>query len=227
MHTPVLGHRSVRVATRRRGQAPGPARDPRSLQLPMADSSLRPATPADAAALAALGQQTFTQTFGHTYRPEDLAAFLAGAYSVAWHEALLADPARITWLAEAGSEIIGFGIAGACNLPVPNLEPKAGEIQRLYLRADWQGRGIGSRLLEHLLAELQQRGHAPLYVGVWSRNHRAQRLYARYAFKKVGDYLFPVGEHQDHEFILRRSQAGGFEGERNDTGPVPLPAPGP
>jgi ribosomal protein S18 acetylase RimI-like enzyme len=171
----------------------------------MAAARLRPATPADAAALAALGEETFTRTFGHTYRAEDLAAFLAAAYSVAWHEALLADPARVTWLAEAGGEPIGFGIAGPCKLPVANLEPRAGEIQRLYLRAEWQGRGIGSRLLEQLLADLQRSGHAPLYVGVWSQNHGAQRLYARHGFSKVGDYYFPVGEHRDHEFILRRS----------------------
>jgi ribosomal protein S18 acetylase RimI-like enzyme len=171
----------------------------------MADYSLRPGTPADAAALAALGQATFAHTFGHTYRPADLAAFLAGAYSVAWHEALLADRTRATWVADSGGELIGFGIAGACKLPVPSLEPRAGEIQRLYLRGDWQGRGIGSRLLEQLLAELQRRGHAPLYVGVWSQNLGAQRLYARYGFNKVGDYFFPVGEHRDHEFILKRS----------------------
>jgi RimJ/RimL family protein N-acetyltransferase len=40
---------------------------------------------------------------------------------------------------------------------------------------------------------------------VWSENFGAQRLYARYGFTRVGDYFFPVGEHRDHEFILRRS----------------------
>jgi ribosomal protein S18 acetylase RimI-like enzyme len=175
--------------------------------------ALRPATPADAAALAALGQQTFTATFGHLYRPEDLAAFLAESYSVAWHERLLADPSRLTWVADHSGELVGFGIAGPCKLPVPDREPRAGEIQRLYLRAEWHGRGIGSRLLERLLLELQRRGHAPLYVGVWSENLGAQRLYARYGFTQVGDYFFAVGEHRDHEYILRqhstREAAGG------------------
>lgn len=39
--------------------------------------SLRPATAADAPALAELGRDSFTAAFGHLYRPEDLAAFLA------------------------------------------------------------------------------------------------------------------------------------------------------
>ncbi len=170
----------------------------------MDDVILRRAGPADAAALAALGRRTFTHTFGHTYRPEDLAAFLAESYSVEWHVALLADPARDTWVAAAGAGLVGFGVAGPCKLPVEALEPTAGEIQRLYLRDDWQGRGIGTRLLERLLADLAARGHDPLYVGVWAENTGAQRLYGRYGFTRVGEYFFPVGAHQDHEFILRR-----------------------
>lgn len=171
----------------------------------MSAVALRPALPNEAEALADLGQQAFRDTFGHLYRPEDLATFLAAAYSVAWHEALLADPSRMTWVAEHAGTLVGFGIAGPCKLPVQGLEPRAGEIQRLYLHRDWYSRRIGSRLLEQLLLELQQRGHTPIYVGVWSENHGAQRLYARYGFTRVGDYWFPVGEHRDHEFILRRA----------------------
>ena len=33
--------------------------------------TLRPATKADAATLAALGSRTFTDTFGHLYDPDD------------------------------------------------------------------------------------------------------------------------------------------------------------
>lgn len=170
----------------------------------MDEALLRRATTHDATALAALGQRTFTHTFGHTYRPEDLAAFLAESYSVAWHAELLADPGRDTWVAEAADGLVGFGIAGPCKLPVDPLEPTAGEIQRLYLRDDWQGRGLGTRLLERLLADLAARGRAPVYVGVWAENTGAQRLYARHGFVRVGEYFFPVGAHRDHEFILRR-----------------------
>lgn len=46
--------------------------------------------------------------------------------------------------------------------------------------------------------------HEPLYIGVWSENFGAQRLYARYGFQPVGEYLFPVGQHRDREFILKR-----------------------
>lgn len=51
---------------------------------------------------------------------------------------------------------------------------------------------------------LAQAGHEPLYIGVWSEKFGAQRLYARHDFQRVGEYLFPVGEHRDLEFVLKR-----------------------
>ncbi|MEM9766014.1 MAG: GNAT family N-acetyltransferase, partial [Pseudomonadota bacterium] len=38
--------------------------------------TLRRATVDDAETIAQLGADTFTETFGHIYKPEDLAAFL-------------------------------------------------------------------------------------------------------------------------------------------------------
>jgi hypothetical protein len=42
---------------------------------------------------------------------------------------------------------------------------------------------------------------------VWSENHGAQRLYARYGFDKIGEYGFPVGQTIDREFILKQTRA--------------------
>ena len=42
----------------------------------MSDIIHRDASPADAALMARLGPETFTEAFGHLYSPENLAAFL-------------------------------------------------------------------------------------------------------------------------------------------------------
>ena len=43
----------------------------------MADFTYRDATPADADLMARIGPETFTETLGHLYTPENLTAFLA------------------------------------------------------------------------------------------------------------------------------------------------------
>ena len=47
-------------------------------------------------------------------------------------------------------------------------------------------------------------GRADVWIGVWSENYGAQRLYRRFGFDKAGEYEFVVGETRDREFIFRR-----------------------
>lgn len=159
--------------------------------------------------MARVARETFMETFGHLYRPEDLAAFLASAYEVEKIRRELADPAGAGWLVEAADAAVGYAQAGPCALPHPQAQPGAGELKRLYLRKAWQRGGLGRRLLSEALAWLERDGARDLYIGVWSENHGAQRLYARLGFEKVGEYGFPVGAALDREFILRRA-AGAF-----------------
>ena len=59
---------------------------------------------------------------------------------------------------------------------------------------------------------LERDGPRTLWIGVWSENLGAQRFYGRYGFEKVGEYLFPVGNTNDHEFILRRLKTAAAHG---------------
>jgi ribosomal protein S18 acetylase RimI-like enzyme len=166
--------------------------------------TIRRAGPDDAEALSRIGAETFTETFGHLYPPEDLTAFLAYAYGLERTRAALADPARAAWLVEADGAVVGYAQAGPCDLPHDEVTPACGELHRLYVLKRLQGDGTGSRLLAETLAWLERDGPRRLWIGVWSENHGAQRLYQRIGFEKVGEYEFIVGQTRDREFILRR-----------------------
>jgi len=170
-----------------------------------ATPTIRRATVADAAAVAELGAATFVETFGHLYPPEDLHAYLPKTYTAEVYRRRIEDPGTALWIASFGAGApIGFVLVGSCTLPVENLEPAAGEVRQLYVLSQFHNLRLGTRLLETALDWLATEGRAPLYVGVWSENHGAQRLYGRYGFRKVAEYGFPVGKTIDHEFILKR-----------------------
>ncbi|HRD29752.1 MAG TPA: GNAT family N-acetyltransferase [Caulobacter sp.] len=166
--------------------------------------TIRRATPADAEALSHIGAETFTETFGHLYPPQDLADFLVYAYNLDRTRADLADPAKASWVVEADGAVVGYALAGPCDLPHEEVTPACGELKRLYVLKAFQGGGTGSRLLAEVLAWLEKDGPRPLWIGVWSENFGAQRLYGRMGFDKVGEYAFAVGQTLDREFILRR-----------------------
>jgi ribosomal protein S18 acetylase RimI-like enzyme len=168
-------------------------------------TTIRRATSADAAVLAELGAATFAQAFGHLYPPEDLNSFLSANHSPESWTSKLADARRAIFLAEhASGRPVGFVCVGDCKLPVQDLEMKAGEIQQLYVLAEFHNLRLGSRLMATGLEWLGAQGYSPLYIGVWSQNHGAQRFYGQYGFDKVGEYGFPVGKTVDREFILKR-----------------------
>ncbi len=167
-------------------------------------TTLRRATVDDAHTLSALAARTFTETFGHLYPPEDLAAFLAESYAVERQRIILAHPDYAVWFLEVDGEPVGHAAAGPCGLPHPEVAPGDGEIKRLYLLPGHQGAGNGSVLMREAMAWLLRAGPRTLWVGVWSENFGAQRFYGRHGFGKVGQYLFQVGSIHDPEFILRR-----------------------
>lgn len=170
--------------------------------------ALRPARADDAETLSALGWRTFVETFVHgfamPYSPADLDAFHAASYAPRRFAALLADPASRGWIAEREDEAVGFATVGPVTLPHPDIGPEDGELKRLYVRGDLKGAGLAGRLMDEAMGWLERDGPRRTWLGVWSGNLRAQRFYARRGFEKVGEYIYPVGETRDHEFIMRR-----------------------
>jgi ribosomal protein S18 acetylase RimI-like enzyme len=169
---------------------------------------IRSAVPADVERLAALKLETFRETFldgfAIPYPPADLAIFETASYSPAAVAGELADRQRKNWVAEAGGRLIGYAQVGPCKLPHPDVSPDHGELYQLYIRGEAQGLGLGKRLLQIALDHLAATRPGPVWLGVWSGNHKAQAVYRKNGFDKVGDYEFPVGNWRDQEYIFRR-----------------------
>lgn len=172
---------------------------------------LRPAIPEDAPALATLATDAFVAAFGHLYRPEDLAAFLAEHKTAAAYRRSLSDPAKPIQLAEVDGVLAGY-----CQLQLPSgFASKSDailpiELQQLYCAPTATGRGIGAALMEWALAQARGLGCDAVQLSVFSENYGAQRFYARYGFAKIADIEFLVGSQRDHEFLfeLRLAASG-------------------
>jgi diamine N-acetyltransferase len=172
--------------------------------------TIRPATAADLEALAILKHRTFRQSFvdggfAIPYPPDDLAVFEAETFSVGKIESELADPERMTWVAEQDGRLLGYAQVGPVKLPHPDCLLGEGELYQLYVLDEAQGLGLGRQLLDAALAHLGDARPGPVWLGVWSGNVRAQAIYVARGFVKHGEYDFPVGTWRDREFILRRA----------------------
>ena len=174
----------------------------------MSEAIIRPAVAADAAALGELGRQTFLDTFvdgfAIPYPVDDLARFLDASFSPDAILAKLNEPGAAWWVAERDGELLAFANTGPNTLPHPEARPSHAELRRLYVSKSAQGLGLGTKLLAVALDWMEAHTDGPLWIGVWSGNLKAQKLYAAYGFEKAGEYQYPVGDWLDDEFILRR-----------------------
>ena len=174
----------------------------------MNDVVIRTPTAADAEALGALGRQTFVDTFvdgfGIPYPADDLKAFLDASFEPEAVVRKLAEPGGAWWVADRDGQLLAFANAGPNTLPHPDARPSHAELRRLYVSKAAQGLGLGTKLLTLSLDWMQANTDGPLWIGVWSGNAKALKLYEAYGFEKAGEYQYPVGRWLDDEFILRR-----------------------
>ncbi|MDB5667072.1 MAG: family N-acetyltransferase [Alphaproteobacteria bacterium] len=158
--------------------------------------------PDDAALMSRIGRQTFVETFGHLYTPENLAAFLENHSEANWRGEL-SDPDLAVRIAEDGGEAAGFAKVGPPSLPFEATGPIA-ELRQLYVLKPWHGQGVAHSLMDWVLEEARRRGAEQLCLSVFVDNHRARRFYDRYGFEAVGTYDFMVGTHADLDIIMRK-----------------------
>jgi diamine N-acetyltransferase len=162
----------------------------------------RDARPGDGAALGAMAQQGFLETFAHLYRSIDIQPFLTDMYGPNGLPAQISDPAYAIHIALDGERIAGFAKLGPCALPAP-ASPEACELKQLYVLQPWQGAGIAATLMDWAIATARTKGAAEMVLSVFNENVRAQRFYARYGFAAIGAAPFRVGDQLDDDRIWR------------------------
>jgi diamine N-acetyltransferase len=162
------------------------------------------ATKDDCEAVAQFAAKTFTDAFGHLYRPENLLQHLLQKFSAAFFEQALESGDTILMMHD-DARLMGYAKVGHLSLPLkPPIPRGAQEIHRVYIDKEFQQRGFGKQLMLHILSLPRVTTAAAVYLGVWEENLRAQHLYTLYGFEPVGKYLYHVGDQADQEIVMAR-----------------------
>jgi diamine N-acetyltransferase len=159
----------------------------------------------EAAAVASLGRETFTESFGHLYSEADLALFIEHVYTQRAVAAEMANPSLRYQIAEAEGQMLGMCKVGiGVTLDYDPGDRKIVELKQLYLRGSSHGSGAGQALMDWALQQARIEGADEMILSVYSDNPRAQRFYARNGFSKIADTFFMVGNQRDHEYLYMR-----------------------
>jgi putative acetyltransferase len=118
-------------------------------------------------------------------------------------------------------EIVG----GAGVAPLQGADPLTCELQRMYLRRDARGRGIGNALLEHCLKAARQFLYVRCYLETITQMREALGFYNRNGFRDLDAPLGRAGHEHNDRWLLRPLRASGREraGTRGNAVPCVLP----
>ncbi|WP_291271018.1 GNAT family N-acetyltransferase [Geothrix sp.] len=166
---------------------------------------IRPALPADAQALAALGERLWRETYAGLIPASNLELHLAETFGPDRQAAELADPACRTLVIEEGGALRGYTLLRAggpeeARASFHFVNPL--EVARFYVDASLHGRGAAQALMAAALNHAASAGHDGVWLQVWEQNPRAIRFYAKVGFTDAGEATFRVGEQVDRDRML-------------------------
>lgn len=158
----------------------------------------------DAQQLAQLAEDTFRTTFATANTDENMALHCRQSYGENIQAAEIADPNRSTLLCKDRGVLMAYAQLRWGSAPGCVSGRAAGEIQRLYVAREWQGKGIAQQLMHACLNEMKARGSDVAWLGVWERNPRAIAFYRKFGFVEVGSHVFPLGNDPQRDILMAR-----------------------
>ncbi|MEM7499250.1 MAG: GNAT family N-acetyltransferase, partial [Pseudomonadota bacterium] len=156
---------------------------------------VRPATLADAGAIARIHGAAYADTYGLSGEPLRAAQEERAAI---WPRVLGGETSPPTVLvAVAGERVLGFGATH------PVRDDWAWEyLTSLYVSAEMRALGIGALLLRELADRLTAVGRRQLRCTVLSENARARAFYARMGAREAGQQPGVLGEREVTAIVL-------------------------
>lgn len=134
---------------------------------------IRRAEPRDAAAIAGVHAQSWQGAYGGIIPFKALTAMIGRRGTAWWADAIRR--AASVLVVEIGGEVVGYATLGKNRA---RELPQEGEIYELYIRPEYQGVGLGSRLFAAARGKLAAHGLSGLVVWALEDNFNATRFYA-------------------------------------------------
>jgi ribosomal protein S18 acetylase RimI-like enzyme len=171
-------------------------------------SIIRKADRSDARQLSEVAERTFRETFGALNAAEDMDLHCRTSYGERIQAAEISSPNMITLLSDVEERLVGFAQLRWGSAPACVLADAPGEVQRLYVVNDWQGKGIAQDLMNTCIEEMKAHGSDVVWLGVWERNQRAMAFYRKFGFAEVGAHVFRLGRDPQRDIVMARQVIG-------------------
>ena len=157
---------------------------------------------ADLLALQEISRQTFFDTFGAVNSDEDMNRYLEVNLSLNQLTEELNNPSTSFFFAKSNNEILAYLKLNEAKAQTEKREVPSIEIERIYVRKEYQNRGVGQFLLDFSFQLTKDKKMKLIWLGVWEHNVSAIRFYERNQFQLFGKHSFMLGSDEQTDLLM-------------------------
>lgn len=165
-------------------------------------TTLRLAFPGDAPSLAMLAERTFRDTFGARNSPGNMDLHCAKAFGPEIQQQEIGDRGLVTTIAETDGQMVGYSQLRLLRTHPNVVAERPAELNRIYVLAEWQGRGVAGHLMQNARDTATRAGSDVLWLGVWEHNPKAMAFYRKFGLEIVGTNAFMLGEERQRDLVM-------------------------
>jgi ribosomal protein S18 acetylase RimI-like enzyme len=154
--------------------------------------------------LQKIGKQTFMETFSSGNTEENLTDYLKEGFSLEKLTTELNNEGSEFYFAVLSHEIIGYLKINVGQSQTEIKDEKALEIERIYVKQNFQGKKVGQMLYDKAVQRAVQIGVDYVWLGVWEENPRAISFYRKNGFVEFDKHVFKLGNDQQTDIMMKK-----------------------
>ena len=157
---------------------------------------------ADLLALQEISRQTFFDTFAEVNTKADMSQYLEVNLSLDQLAEELNNPSTSFYFVKSNNEILAYLKLNEAKAQTEKREVPSMEIERIYVRKEYQNRGVGQFLLDFSFQLTKDKKMKLIWLGVWEHNVSAIRFYERNQFQLFGKHSFILGSDEQTDLLM-------------------------
>ncbi len=160
------------------------------------------ATPADIDTLFALSWRTFYDAFYHLNTESNMKAYMEKAFNQKKLLSELENENSDFFFAKEGDSIQGYLKLNRKDAQTEFKDDVSLEVERIYIDQCYQGCGVGTQLINHVIEIAKSSGFKYVWLGVWEKNPGAIRFYERHGFEIFSAHEFVMGDEIQFDKLM-------------------------
>ncbi|MEP6845412.1 MAG: GNAT family N-acetyltransferase [Panacibacter sp.] len=159
---------------------------------------------ADVNMLQRMSIETFVDTYGVYNTAENMQLHINQHFNTQQLLSELLDKSNYFFAAFNGDEPAGYEKLRTSENPQQLIGRKHIELERIYVLRDYQGMGLGYKMIRYCLDFASVKSYELLWLGVWNQNKKAVQFYTKCGFEIFGEQAFMLGTDEQVDWLMKK-----------------------